>query len=93
MPRRCVDANSKVVADQSCEDEDRRGPVTTGGVYPYRWYYGGGSSYVPPGTVVNGGSYTPPEGVSTFAQPTSGHTVTGVFGSSAGAHGGAAAGE
>ena len=93
MPRRCVDENSQVVADQSCEDQDRRGPVAAGGAYPYRWYYGGSSGYVPPGSVVRGGSYEAPEGVTTFAQPTSGHTVTGVFGHSSGAGGGEGAGE
>ena len=93
-PRRCVDENQKVVADENCEqDGDRdRGPVASGGIYPYRWYYGGSSTYIPPGGVAAGGSFTPPEGVSTFAQPTSGRTVTGVFGGHS-AGGGEAAGE
>jgi hypothetical protein len=86
--RRCVDQNLKVVADDNCEDRDRAGPVTIGGVYPYRWYYGGSSGYIPPGGVVGEGSFASPEGVSTFAQPTSGKTVYGVFGGSA--HGEAA---
>ena len=85
-PRRCVDDKSAVVADEYCEDKDRRGPVATGGYYPFRWYYGGGSSYMPPGTVVSGGSFEPPAGAISFSHPTSGGTVHGVFGGSA--HGG-----
>lgn len=87
-PRRCVDGKSAVVADENCEDQDRRGPVATGGHYPFRWYYGGGSGYVPPGSIVSGGSFAPPEGVTSFSHPTSGGTVHGIFGSSASGSGG-----
>ena len=88
MPRRCIDADQRVVSDDKCDQSEGQGPVTTGGVYPYRWYYGGSSGYLPVGTGVSGGSVTRPEGVSTFSQPTSGTTVSGVFGSSAASHGG-----
>src|SRR5512138_2664720 len=79
VPRRCVDGGGLVVADRYCDEEDRGGPVA-GGYYPYRWYYGGPSGYVPTGSHVSGGSYTRPSGVASFAHPTSGGTVRGVFG-------------
>ena len=87
VPRRCVDADSKVVADDLCQSQT--GPVGYGGYYPYRWYYGGGSAPFSPGSRVTGGSYTPPAGASSFSSPTPGATVHGVFGSSAGAAGAA----
>jgi hypothetical protein len=83
MARRCVDGKVAVVDDRYCDDQDRRGPVSTGGYYPYRWYYGGSGGYVPVGQQVSGGSFDRPAGVSTFSSPTSGGTIRGVFGGSA----------
>ena len=81
--RRCVDGSAAIVDDRDCDDEDRQGPVSAGGVYPYRWYYGGPSGYMPVGQQVGGGSFDRPAGESSFSQPTSGTTVRGVFGGSA----------
>jgi hypothetical protein len=84
VARRCVDTRSAVVSDDWCEDESRRGPVAAGGFYPYRWYYGGSRAYAPPGTVMSGGSYNRPAGVSSFSHPTAtGGTTRGMFGGSA----------
>jgi hypothetical protein len=63
MARRCVDGSSAIVDDRYCDDEDRRGPVSAGSYYPYRWYYGGPSGFLPVGQQVGGGTFERPAGV------------------------------
>jgi hypothetical protein len=92
MARRCVDGNGLIAEDGRCTDQDRSGPIPPGGGYPYRWYYGGPVGYVPVGQQASGGSYEAPAGATSFSQPTSGTTVRGVFGGSAGGHGEAGGG-
>jgi len=88
--RRCVDTSNHVVDDWYCTDDYQRQHSTPG---VYRFYYGGPSAYVPVGSVVSGGSYAAPPGVTSFTSPTS----RGVIGGAGEAHGavahGAAAGE
>jgi hypothetical protein len=73
--QRCVDENNRVADPGMCRSTQTT--VVPGG-HMYRYYYGGGGSYVP-GTVVTGGSYAPESGRS--YSMTNG-TARGGFGSS-----------
>ena len=54
--RHCVDSTYQVVADEQCA-----GPRTSGGYYPYFFYFGGRTMLSPGGgTYVSGGSRTMP---------------------------------
>lgn len=69
--RRCVDSAGMVVAEEQCRHAEFRrffGEPST-----FSWYYGGvgGNTY---GTVVSGGSYSPPGGYSS-----GGHSSGGGF--------------
>jgi hypothetical protein len=79
VSRRCVDGSVTVVEDRYCD-----GPVSTSGSYPYRWYYGGSSSYARTGQSVAGGSFDKPAGASAGSHSVSSGSVRGVFGGSAG---------
>jgi hypothetical protein len=95
--QRCVDENNRVADPSYCKTlqsgstQTAMGP--SGGAHYYRWYYGGGGSYVP-GTVATEGSYAPESG---HSYSTTNGTARGGFGSSFsgdGAHaGGDGAGE
>ena len=81
VPQRCVDEEGRAVDDRYCEEDARReGYGRPGFVYRYHWYWGGGSSYVPPGSVIRGGTYTAPdpESVDVFSPTPSGARPTGV---------------
>ena len=60
-----------------------------GGSHFYRYYYGGGGSYVP-GTAAMGGSYAPESG---HSYSTTNGTARGGFGSSFGGDGAHAGGD
>lgn len=85
--QRCVDEGNRVVDANECRTQTGVAP----GGHSYRWYYGGGGSYVP-GTVVAGGRYAPESG---HSYSVTNGTARGGFGSSfggdgeGGAHGGA----
>jgi hypothetical protein len=95
--QRCVDEGNRVVDPSLCRTVSTGSTQTTmrpgGGAHIYRYYYGGGGSYVP-GSMVTDGSYAPASGHS--YSMTNG-TARGGFGSSFsgdGAHaGGDGAGE
>ena len=53
--RRCVDADQRVVAEEYCTQ-----PRTTGGYYPYFFFFGGRTFAQGGGTYVAGGSRTMP---------------------------------
>lgn len=77
--QRCVDEGNRVVDPNYCKTLQSGSTQTR--VMPghfYRYYYGGGGSYVP-GTVVTGGSYAPESGRS---YSTTNGTARGGFGSS-----------
>jgi hypothetical protein len=72
--QRCVDAQNHVVDDSFCRNQPMQPNGATGSPNPangsnyvyvptYRYYYGGGGSYVL-GSTVSGGSYTATSGVS-----------------------------
>ena len=91
--QRCVDESNRVVDPAYCKTVPSGSTQTTvgpsRGAHVYRYYYGGGGSYVP-GTVVTGGRYAPESG---HSYSTTNGTARGGFGSSfseGGAHGGAA---
>jgi uncharacterized membrane protein YgcG len=85
--QRCVDESNHVADPAFCKSGGNT-RVMTGVPHSYRWYYGGGGSYVP-GTVVGGGRYAPAGGHS--YSETNG-TARGGFGSSFGGEGGGHAG-
>lgn len=85
--QRCVDENNRVMDPTYCRALQAGSTQTTvgpsGGAHTYRWYYGGGGSYVP-GSVVTDGSYAPESGRS---YSTTSGTARGGFGSSFGGSG------
>ncbi|HEV2577680.1 MAG TPA: hypothetical protein VGU25_10755 [Acidobacteriaceae bacterium] len=83
--QRCVDENNRVVDANECRTQTT---VVPGGHF-YRWYYGGGGSYVP-GTVVTGGGYAPESG---HSYSVTNGTARGGFGSSFGGDGAHAGGD
>lgn len=92
--QRCVDESNRVMDPGYCKMLQQGSTQTTvgpsGGAHVYRWYYGGGGSYVP-GTVVTGGGYAPASG---HSYSVTNGTARGGFGSSfSGGHGGDGAGE
>ena len=91
--QRCVDESNRVADPSYCNTLQQGSTQTTvapgGGPHIYRWYYGGGGSYVA-GTVATEGSYTPESG---HSYSTTNGTARGGFGSSFGGDGAHAGGE
>lgn len=91
--QRCVDENNRVMDPSYCSTLQRGSTQTTvgpsGGAHSYRWYYGGGGSYVP-GTAATEGSYVPEEG---HSYSTTNGTARGGFGSGFSGDGAHAGGE
>jgi hypothetical protein len=91
--QRCVDESNHVVDASQCNALQQGSTQTTtgatGGAHVYRWYYGGGGSYVP-GTVATEGSYAPESG---HSYSTTNGTARGGFGSSFSGDGAHASGD
>lgn len=83
--QRCVDEQNNVVPDSFCKDQPdqpaQQGHAHVGGIFPYRYYYGGWGGYGL-GTRVGGGSFVPMPGRSYST------TARGGFGSFFGGEGG-----
>jgi hypothetical protein len=89
ISRACVDGNQTASDPQNCQNEDERHAHGYYGSYSYHWYYfndGRQASYAP-GTPVNGGTYTMPEGASFSGGSSIGSVERGGFGSTGGEHG------
>lgn len=86
--QRCVDENNHVADPAYCNSLQQGSTQTTvapgGGPHVYRWYYGGGGSYMA-GSVATNGSYAPASG---HSYSTTTGTARGGFGGSFGGDGG-----
>lgn len=60
-PRRCVDAQGRVIEERYCEADQRDlGYGRPGYIYIHHWYYGGNPGWIPYGRPIFGGSYVRP---------------------------------
>jgi hypothetical protein len=82
QPKRCVDAQNRVVDPSFCEvpNQNPNNSYYHGSSWPFHYYYGGSGGYAP-GSFVSGGSNVPRAGVSYST------TARGGFGSSFGGGG------